>query len=292
MSGTQLKGLCEGVGISRATVYRRRRPPAAGRLRPSAWVHRKTDRPHLATGTIDGVEPPIGRLTGHWVACTLAERDQSLACGHYPKERSAVPGIRRALAVASEGREICAIDRRGEVICAYIRDVYGEETATVVPSVVPKLRGAERIAAGSNYFCAVVRGGDVRCWRARGATVDTAAGPVRLEIRLGDVEPTGIANVAAIAGNHLGFATLDAEGQLRSWDPADPETATPSPTIDATIVELVAGAEHFCARDEGGAVTCWGVENRGQLGRLPPEVHLTLTPLVFAEREPGPDLDR
>ena len=28
MSGTQLKALCEGVGIGRATVYRRRRPPA------------------------------------------------------------------------------------------------------------------------------------------------------------------------------------------------------------------------------------------------------------------------
>ncbi|MCA9634814.1 MAG: hypothetical protein KC420_02135, partial [Myxococcales bacterium] len=53
-----------------------------------------------------------------------------------------------------------------------------------------------------------------------------------------------------------------------------------------SVVEVVAGEQHFCARDVDGAVTCWGADDRGQLGRLPAAVHLELTPLLLPSAAP------
>ena len=66
---------------------------------------------------------------------------------------------------------------------------------------------------------------------------------------------------------------------LRCWldNPYAEEVAwqsVPKLADDDPVVELAAGSEHICARHRSGAVTCWGQDTLGQLGRLPGPVAL------------------
>ncbi len=259
-----------------------------GRLRRSFWVLSDTARPpYLETKVPSGgVEAPLERLVGHSFACTTEVGTRAFACGVAHRQRAPVPGIKRATAVALGHREACAITPQRRVRCAYLPDLY-EESAVVVSSALPGLKNAVDIASSARTFCALARDGGVRCWNARGKESFDARERLRLAIELSELEETKLTGVTALVGNALGFASLDADGRIRRWAPpfegeVDEERA---PKLEAAAVELIAGESHFCARDTNDAVTCWGAEDRGQLGRLPPEVHLELTPLEFPDPE-------
>ncbi len=259
-----------------------------GRLRRSFWVLSDTARPpYLESKAPGGLETaPLERLVGHSFTCTTEASTRALACGVAHGRRAPVPGIKRATAVALAFREACAITPQRRVRCAYLPDLY-EESAIVVASSLPGLKDAVDIASAGGTFCALTRDDDVRCWSAKGRESFDARERLRLAIELGELEETGLAGVTALAGNDLGFASLDADGRVRRWSaPFDGEVEEErAPRLEAAVVELVAGETHFCARDKNHAVTCWGVEDHGQLGRLPPEVHLELTPLEFPDPE-------
>lgn len=254
----------------------------AGRIHHSRWVESELDaQPYLDTVSVADDATPVRALGGGFVSCTIAERGAALACGVAPELRASVPGIRGALAFASAERSVCAIDLRGRVVCALLPDLY-EEDSTVVPATVPGVAGAVGIAASGREFCAVAGDGRVRCWGVQAGPRELDGGHLRLEVRLGPVAATDLRGVAAICGNDLGFGSVDREGRVRRWrldDGAAIDEATP--TFDAAVVEVVAGDEHFCARDVAGAVTCWGVERQGQFGRVPRAVSLVPTPLRF-----------
>ena len=255
-----------------------------GRLRRNFWALSDPDRPpYLEAKSVGGAEAPLGRLVGDHFACTTEADTSALACGVVVDRRVPVPGIKRALAMTLDFRTVCAITPRHRVRCAYLPDRY-EESALVISSTLPRLKDVVDIASSGRVFCALTRDGGVRCWSVNGRQRFDARERLQLAVTFGELKDAGLADVTSLVGNELGFASLDGEGRVRRWDAyyGDLEDE-PAPKLDAAAVELVAGETHFCARDTKHAVTCWGAEDHGQLGRLPPEVHLELHPLALAE---------
>ncbi|MEM6290487.1 MAG: hypothetical protein AAGA54_04450 [Myxococcota bacterium] len=89
--------------------------------------------------------------------------------------------------------------------------------------------GVAEIASGDQHSCARFHDGRLRCW-----------------------------------GNNthgqLGYGNLEAVG-----DDETPAEVGDVP-IGASVIDVACGREHTCVVLEGGAVRCWGFNNRGQLG--------------------------
>jgi len=149
----------------------------------------------------------------------------------------------------------------------------------------------KKIAAGSYHSCTRLDNGQVKCWglnvfgqlglgdtRARG---DGATGDKLPTVDLG----AGRTAVELAAGLYHTCARLD-NGQVKCWgfnllgqlglgdtgsrgDQAN-EMGDKLPAVDLgagrTVVELVAGTHHNCARLDNGRVKCWGDNLLGSLG--------------------------
>ena len=126
------------------------------------------------------------------------------------------------------------------------------------------LSGATALTGGFHHTCAIA-GGLVWCWgeNDNGQVAPNAPG--------GDLPgPTGVVNLSgptqlAAGENHSCALTTgglscwggNANGQLGDGT-TEARTAPVSVMITGTIAQVVAGANQTCARDEGGAVSCWG----------------------------------
>jgi len=89
--------------------------------------------------------------------------------------------------------------------------------------------GVARVVAGAQHSCALFHDGRLRCWGSG-------------------------------ANAKLGYGDLQAIG-----DDETPASAGDVP-IGETVVDLALGREHTCVLLEGGALRCWGLNNRWQLG--------------------------
>lgn len=89
--------------------------------------------------------------------------------------------------------------------------------------------GVAKVAAGDQHSCALFHDGRLRCWGSNNY-------------------------------GKLGYGNLEAIG--------DDETPASVGDVDvgATVLDVACGREHTCVVVEGGAVRCWGLNNRGQLG--------------------------
>jgi cysteine-rich repeat protein len=145
-----------------------------------------------------------------------------------------------AVMVACGGLHSCAIRADGAVLCwgesdngrlglgPGTQDVGDDEAVSSVGPV--DVGGATvQLALGLAHSCARLETGVVRCW-------GTGA---RGRLGYGDTNDVGANETPSTAGNvPLGEAA----------------------------VEIVAGAQHTCARLQSGLVKCWGANDSGQLG--------------------------
>jgi len=125
-------------------------------------------------------------------------------------------------------------------------------------------------------MCACTRAGTVLCWGNNstgqlgdGTRDDRATpGPVR-----------GITDAIDVAVGNAHACALHRSGAVSCWgrnefgvvgdDTMGPATVRTEPVLALRItdaVELALGDAHSCARRRSGEVTCWGVNNFGQLG--------------------------
>lgn len=89
--------------------------------------------------------------------------------------------------------------------------------------------GVAKVAAGDQHACALFHDGRLRCWGSNN-------------------------------NGKLGYGNLDSIG-----DDETPASAGDVP-IGALVTDVACGREHTCVVLDGGAVRCWGLNNRGQLG--------------------------
>ncbi len=164
----------------------------------------------------------------------------------------------------------CARYASGEVRC------WGEYTTlfplTVhtieTPVRVPALEGSAQLAVGevpslmtNTPSCALRNDGDLLCWTP---TAAASAGPTfvqPVEIRLGNGH-----TCARLADGTVSCYGGNTAGQLGDGTTANRFT-TPAPVPGLTDVRgLALGGRHSCALLGDGTVSCWGLNDQGQVG--------------------------
>jgi alpha-tubulin suppressor-like RCC1 family protein len=160
----------------------------------------------------------------------------------------------------------------------------GSPLATVHTSAVPVQNlpagGVSEVSAGLGG-CALVRLGGlvtaVRCWGqgsygqlGDGMTTDRLK-PVKVQGLAGRPESVSSSGLDACAVVHGGGAYcwgLNNDGQLGNNSTASSATAVAVQGLPsgASVAQIAAADDHTCALLTDGTVTCWGLNNHGQLG--------------------------
>lgn len=182
--------------------------------------------------------------------------------------------------IALGAAHVCALRESGVLACwgwndfAQLADLsFGIRATPVSIDVGPRVA---QLALGRDYSCVRYEDGSVACWGGdfsgqlgteapgegeRAAPVTIAGIEPATDLRCGEVHCCVVTNGGAVlcwGGNE--------SGELGS-DPIEP--ARPEPSIVPGVtdaVQVVAGAQHSCARTRDGAVYCWGRNTEGQLG--------------------------
>ncbi|MGE0357593.1 MAG: FG-GAP-like repeat-containing protein [Burkholderiales bacterium] len=136
--------------------------------------------------------------------------------------------------------------------------------------IPPAAVGSASLGAG--HGCAITTAGTLRCWgnNAFGQLGDgtTAARPAPVEIPVfASQVATGAAHTCVLSGGAVSCWGRNTNGQL--GDGTTTSRATPAPVagLESTFVQAIAaGRDHTCAVISFGAIRCWGLNSRGQLG--------------------------
>ncbi len=199
-----------------------------------------------------------------------------------------VVGLNNVVEVGVGRMFSCARRSSGDVTCwgANASSQLGDGTtaAKATPSTtVTGLTAAPiSIAVASSHACALLPGGVGQCWGSNtfrqlgdGTTTDRSSAIAMPLTQIAQIVPSGYS-----VGGNTGSATcvLRTDGTVWCWGSNDfgqlgngttstTPTGTPGQVAGLTgVVELVAGRYHACARQQSGAVACWGRNEDGQLG--------------------------
>ena len=180
-----------------------------------------------------------------------------------------VPGLDGVVTIGAGPNQTCAVHADGALSC------WGSEPASLFsqdhrsPERIEGVEGVVSVAVGWDRICAVRGDGEVYCW------VNASGAQPALVERIDDV--------AAVAAGVGGACALHNDGGVSCWgayevtgQPADGTTPRRSrPERVAGIADVVAIAvtvgipgpgQHACVMHGDGSVSCWGSNERGQLG--------------------------
>jgi len=189
-----------------------------------------------------------------------------------------VSGVSDAVQVTSGTGFNCALRAAGAVVCwgygGSGRLGGGDNNSSSVPTTVTDLNDAVSISAGTNHVCAARSNGTVRCWGENldgqlgdGTTSESNVPVTVATITDADSVSAGEVNSCAIrAGGALACWGKGVEGQL-AFDTQPTSSSTPVAIPGITdAVAVAAGYATLCAVRQSGAVSCWGSNDKGQLG--------------------------
>lgn len=212
----------------------------------------------------------------------------------------------KALRVAAGGFHTCALLTNGVMTCwgNNIWSQLGDGTTTnrSLPVTLSPSPASLVVAVdtGWQHSCALLAGGGITCWGSNqwgqlgtapsGAqvTITAPAGPVALPgSRKATTLTVGATHTCALLGD--GTASCwgyNASGQLGDGTWNSPVNSPIAGALHATgvrIQSLSAGTFHTCAVLSDGTATCWGLNDRGQVGdgtttNRPSPTAVTLTP--------------
>ena len=200
-----------------------------------------------------------------------------------PTQTSGLGTGRTAVAISAGFWHTCAILDDGSVSCW--GGFYAGLGATIIgntPTQTSSLgtgRTAVAISSGTAHTCAILDDGSVSCWgnnwdgQLGDGTTTTRNSPAQTS-SLG----TGRTAVAISSGEWHTCAILDDasvscwgynyNGQLGDGTTTDRNTPTQTSSLGTgrTAVAISSGAFHTCAILDNASVSCWGINDRGQLG--------------------------
>ncbi|MBK6748121.1 hypothetical protein [Ottowia sp.] len=194
-------------------------------------------------------------------------------------------------AIATGASHTCALSTAGAVTC-WGDNLYGQlgntsnngnSNANPTPLPVTDLdSGVVAITAGQLHTCALSTAGTVTCWGLNWY------GQLGNTTNNGNSNPNpapqpvaGLSSVVAIAAGDAHTCALTTSGAVTCWglnnrgqlgNPTNSGNNNPNPApqpvtgLSSGVVAITANSDHTCALSTAGAVTCWGLNNRGQLG--------------------------
>ncbi len=183
----------------------------------------------------------------------------------------------------------CAIREDDQVICWGLNNHTGQLGAPTfdalrspAPLLVDNVSDATRVATGVDHTCALRKGGTMRCWGANGLGQVGFGTPA-----VGAAEKTakdvpGITDAVALALGDQRTCIVHATGKVSCWGDdrngalgsgsadAGAFSVSPVQVVGVTDAEDIAlGIGFSCVLRKGGKVSCWGVNDKGQLGAKP-----------------------
>ena len=199
--------------------------------------------------------------------------------GLRPVRVSVLPAALLPDRVSCGGRHTCAL-AGGAVHCWGANDSgqlgIGSTNAQSAPTAPAVSSGTTVLASGENHSCAVVAGA-LLCWGLDTSGQVDAGNTATGAFLSPHAPPLGVFSPTAVAGGRAFTCALDAaltppgfkcfggntHGQLGGAGSLTDVTLLPP----ATAVAVTAGGDHTCALTSEGGIQCWGVNDRGQLGR-------------------------
>ena len=186
-----------------------------------------------------------------------------------------------AIAVAAGAAHSCVVTSDGGVRCWGAGTAgqlgLGNNSGTLVPpsSAVALPGAATAVVAGDDFSCALLASGQAVCW---GAAARGQLGTGEVVDHAAPAAPIGFPAkaTALVAGARHACALLE-DGRIACWGAndsgqlglGDQEDRTRPTTVDTNggrARAVAAGGATTCVLVDGGAVTCWGANDRGQLG--------------------------
>jgi alpha-tubulin suppressor-like RCC1 family protein len=189
-----------------------------------------------------------------------------------------VAGVSQIRAISAGGRNTCALLDSGEVSC------WGWQWKNMVgvsgpdPVLLPGIASAVQVSAGLNHDCLVLETGEAAC-RGYGRQGQLGDGENGTQ---DDPRPVlNLADATRIAAGLGGYGHtcavrqtgavvcwgIHTSGQLGNSTSETVQTSPGEPVLNLSdAIALGAGAEHSCALQRTGTITCWGKGDSGQLG--------------------------
>jgi alpha-tubulin suppressor-like RCC1 family protein len=191
-----------------------------------------------------------------------------------------VIGVSSTINMAPGASHTCSVGNTGQVACwgrathGQLGDGLPQQGLRSSAGLVVGLTSVAQASSGGHHTCVAGRNGQLACWgfgffgQLGNDSFQNAARPV-------NVPATGTVTHLSAGTNFTVVATTD--GQVRCWGAdlfgqcaqgsASSRRRAPVPVggIEG-VIEVAAGGEHACARNDEGKLYCWGNNNFGQLG--------------------------
>ena len=191
--------------------------------------------------------------------------------------------------IATGANHTCALQSEGTVTCWGFNESgqlgTGEITSSITPVVVTggalANKTVTQITAGQDHTCALISDGTVTCWGYNGVgalgTGDLIDSNVPVAITGGALTGKTVTQITAGSGHTCALLT---DGTVTCWgfnyagglgtgnttSSETPVAITGGALTGETVAQITAGGYHTCALISDGTVSCWGLNNSGQLG--------------------------
>lgn len=191
-----------------------------------------------------------------------------------------VAGLTSGVTAVSAGlAHTCAVTTSGGVKCwgwndgGQLGDGTTNDSSDPV-EVAGLTSGVTSVSAGYYHTCAVTSAGGVKCW---GSNVFGELGDEALVDHNIPVEVAGLTSVTGVSAGNYFTCAVTRKGAVWCWGhdqgPGSEQGSiaiNPTPVkvagLPAGVAAVLAGNAHTCAVTAAGGVTCWGKNDRGQLG--------------------------
>ncbi len=205
-----------------------------------------------------------------------------------------------AIGISTGKRHSCALLSDGQVKC-WGRNIEGQlgdgsyadsKNTAVFVSGIPAVTGgptAIGISTGAGHSCAVLSDGQIKCWGLNdyGQLGDgtgnnmkrtavlvsgipaTTGGPTAISISTGAQHSCAVLSDGQVKCWGYNYYGQLGDGTPRAINDSKNSALTPVPVSGiSTATAISTGTEHSCALLSDGQVTCWGINDRGQLGNV------------------------